>query len=67
MDLSSAFDTTNHKALLSKLLIVGVDGPLYNILSDFLSSRRRRDATDGYLGRFTLVRSAVPQGSLCSW
>ena len=39
LDFSAAFDRVNHKALLFKLKQLGIGGPFFNILSEFLSNR----------------------------
>ena len=42
LDFSAAFDRVNHKALLFKLKQLGIGGPFFNILSEFLSNRTQR-------------------------
>ena len=64
LDFSSAFDRVNHKALLFKLRQLGVGGPLFDILTNFLSNRSQRVVVDGQLGDLRPVLSGVPQGSV---
>ena len=47
LDFSAAFDRVNHKALLFKLKQLGIGGPFFNILSEFLSNRKQRVVVDG--------------------
>ena len=64
LDFSAAFDCVNHKALLFKLKQLGIGGPFFNILSEFLSNRMQRVVVDGQLGDLRPVVSGVPQGSV---
>ena len=64
LDFSAAFDRVNHKALLFKLKQLGIGGPFFNILSEFLSNRTQRVVVDGQLGDLRPVVSGVPQGSV---
>ena len=64
LDFSAAFDRINNKALLFKLKQLGIGGPFFNILSEFLSNRMQRVVVDGQLGDLRPVVSGVPQGSV---
>ena len=64
LDFSAAFDRVNHKSLLFKLKQLGIGGPFFNILSEFLSNRTQRVVVDGQLGDLRPVVSGVPQGSV---
>ena len=64
LDFSSAFDLVNHQALLYKLKLMGVGGPVFNILQEFLSSRKQRVSVDGKFSQLKPVVSGVPQGSV---
>ena len=64
LDFSAAFDRVNHKALLFKLMQLGIGGPFFNILSEFLSNRTQRVVVDGQLGDLRPVVSGIPQGSV---
>ena len=64
LDFSSAFDLVNHKALLYKLQLMGLGGPVLNIFKEFLSNRKQRVSIDGKFSEFKAVVSGVPQGSV---
>ena len=64
LDFSSAFDLVNHEALLYKLKVAGVGGPIFNVLKNFLSERRQRVNVDSSFSHFKPVLSGVPQGSV---
>ena len=63
-DFSSAFDLVNHEALLYKLKLAGVGGPIFKVLKSFLSDRHQRVCVDGSFSNFKPVLSGVPQGSV---
>ena len=64
LDFSSAFDLVNHEALLYKLKLAAVGGPIFNVLKNFLSNRRQRVSVDSSFSHFKPVLSGVPQGSV---
>ena len=64
LDFSSAFDLVNHQALLYKLKSMGVGGPIFDVLEEFLANRKQRVCVDGHFSRFQTVVSGVPQGSV---
>ena len=64
LDFSAAFDMVNHSALIYKLKLLGIGGPILNILIEFLTGRIQRVAVDGQLGDIRNVISGVPQGSV---
>ena len=49
LDISRAFDTVWHPALLTKLSSYGIQGHLHSWLADFLSCRSQRVALNGVL------------------
>ena len=49
LDISRAFDTVWHPALLTKLSSYGIQGHLHSWLADFLSCRSHRVALNGVL------------------
>lgn len=65
LDFTKAFDSINHKKLLFKLRLYGVDGALWDWFSDYLSNRRQRVVIDGSNSGWTPVVSGVPQAA--SW
>lgn len=64
LDFSAAFDRVNHSALIYKLKLLGIGGPILNIFIEFLTDRSQRVVVDGQLGDFRNVISGVPQGSV---
>ena len=42
IDVQKAFDCVNHEVLMEKLEMLGVRGPLYTLISDYLFSRKQR-------------------------
>ena len=64
LDFSSAFDRVNHDALLYKLSLMGIGGPVFNVLKEFLSERKQCVAVDGKFSNMERVLSGVPQGSV---
>lgn len=63
-DLAKAFDSLPHSLILDALSSVGVQGPLYGWLTDYLSDRRQRVVLDGSISPAAAVTSGVPQGSI---
>ena len=64
LDISRAFDTVWHPALLSKLSTYGIQGQLPTWLSDFLYSCRHHVALNGILSSPLPAKAGVPQGSV---
>ena len=63
-DFSKAFDTVPHSNLLYKLRNFGIDGVLYNWISDYLSERTFQVKVQNNFSSKKLVTSGVPQGSV---
>ena len=63
-DFAKAFDTVNHKILLSKLSSLNVPIPLVLWLASYLSNRSCRVSFDGCTSRSFSPSSGVPQGSI---
>ena len=64
LDISRAFDTVWHPALLSKLSAYSIQGQCHTWLTDFLYSCSQRAALDGILSSPLPIKSGVPQGSV---
>lgn len=66
LDLSKAFDTVSHSALLTKLAYQGFPGPLIYLLYQFLSNRSFHVRIQSSLSQPRLVPAGVPQGAILS-
>lgn len=64
IDLSKAFDTVNHKILISKLKKYGVNGTYLKLFSDYLSTRKQFVSDGNFKTSFKYVECGVPQGSI---
>jgi hypothetical protein len=64
LDLSSAFDTVNHRLLLSRLATLGISGDALAWFKNYLSNRSQSVALQGTLGSSRPVTMGVPQGSV---
>ena len=63
-DFCKAFDSVPHYRLLIKLENCGINGPLLDIVRDFLSGRTLRTSVRGCYSSTKNVISGVPQGSV---
>ena len=63
-DISKAFDKVWHKGLLHKLKCIGIKGPLFNLLSDYLYNRKQRVVLNGTCSSWQNIQAGVPQGSV---
>ena len=63
LDLMKAFDTVNHKRLVSKLEHYGVRGIAKNWFMDYLENRTQITRVAGNVSDNVSVNSGVPQGS----
>ncbi len=64
LDYSKAFDKVDHRVLLAKMKIYGINGKIYDWIENFLSNRRQTVVVDGEKSSFQDVRSGVPQGTV---
>ena len=64
IDLTKAFDTVNHKILLSKLKRYGVDGNYLKLFKSYLSKRKQYVSDRNIKTSYKYVECGVPQGSI---
>ena len=64
LDFSKAFDKVDHKILLAKIDSIGIQGPLHNWMSSFLTDRLQYVTVDGSTSNPCKVLSGVPQGTV---
>jgi hypothetical protein len=68
-DLKKAFNSVNHKVLLSKLQFYGIEGKFYDLITSYLSDRYQRvliasrDVSQT-CSSWKIVRHGVPQDSI---
>ena len=60
LDISKTFDKVWHEGLLHKLKENGINGPLLNVLEDFLCSRKQRVVLNGQHSSWSDVVAGVP-------
>ena len=64
IDLSKAFDVVDHKLLLKKLQIYGLNSNFLKWLKRYLSGRYQKVCVDGKLSEQLSIQSGVRQGSI---
>ena len=64
IDLEKAFDTVNHKILISKLRHYGVRGNASNWITDYLTNRKQRVKISDTYSDCATITCGVPQGSI---
>jgi hypothetical protein len=64
LDLKKAFDTVNHKILLSKLDYYGFRGISNTFFHSYLSDRHQYTIFNGIQSRVNVIDTGVPQGSV---
>ena len=64
IDLSKAFDTLDHKILLSKLQHYGINGTALKLLTSYLSNRQQFVQIEDNKSQKINISMGVPQGSI---
>src|SRR4029434_1706216 len=64
LDLSAAFDTVNHRILLSKLSSMGISGKAHSWFESYLTGRSFNVSWQGQLSVPHHLTTGVPQGSV---
>ena len=64
LDLSAAFDTVNHRILLSILSSMGISGNAHSWFESYLTGRSFNMSWQGQLSVPHLLTTGVPQGSV---
>ena len=62
--LEKAFDTVNHKILLSKLEHYGIRDTSLTWIASYLSNRKQCVKLNGVISKHETVSCGVPQGSI---
>jgi exonuclease III len=66
LDISKAFDTVNHRQLMTKLSQVGIPNWITNLISNWYSKLHVAVRWNGCLSEYFKVNSGVRQGSILS-
>ena len=64
LDLKKAFDTVNHKTLLTKLEHYGIRGPTLDLFASFLTNRFHYVSLENHQSNLKKINYGVPQGSV---
>ena len=62
--ISKAFDSVNHKILITKLALYGIRGPPSLLIKSFLTNRTQYTIINSHRSSSLQVTSGVPQGSV---
>ena len=63
-DISKVFNRVWHAGLLHKLKSYGISGPIFGLISSFLSNRHLQVVPDGKSSQEYPVNAVIPQGSI---
>ena len=63
LDLAKAFNTVNHKILLSKLKGYNVKGSMLNFLKSYSKNRSQSTVINNVVSKRKIVNVGIPQGS----
>jgi retron-type reverse transcriptase len=63
LDLKKAFDTVDHKILLAKLELYGIQGVALNFFESYLTNRSQLCTVQGTNSQLKKIRCGFPQGS----
>ena len=66
LDISQAFDSVCHEALLYKLNKLGIEGNLLHFIKNFLSNRKIKVKNSNTYSNYYPITKGVPQGSVIS-
>ena len=64
LDLKKAFDTVNHKTLLTKLEHYGIRGTTLDLFASFLTNRFQYVSLENHRSNLKKINYGVPQGSV---
>ena len=64
VDLSKAFDTINHKILITKMEHYGIRGVAKNWFKSYLTNRKQYTFINGFSSSVNFISCGVPQGSV---
>ena len=64
MDFKSAFDTVNHRILISKLERYGIRGIAKEWFASYLENRKQRVCVNDTFSSYKSITTGVPQGSI---
>ena len=64
VDLSAAYDTVNHRCLLSKILAITRDTSLTELIESMLENRMFYVELGGKRSRWRRLKNGLPQGSV---
>ena len=64
IDLKKAFDIVNHKILMGKLYLAGINGNTLKLITNYLENRYQKTITNGKVSELKKITCGVPQGSI---